>query len=517
MTTRPDTTLCLHDVQEEQARSSPAVWAVVEDDLRFDHRTAQQRVLQLASVLRARGVGPGDRVAWLGLNSFRVVELMVAAGRLGAMVCPLNWRQSTDELEFVLADLAPTVVVHFPDGEADAPDPRLRAAAGQATWYVVDGSAEGYESVLAAAEPDLAPAQRDPSAPVLVMYTAAHDGRPNGAMMTHQGLIAAGVIHAVMHGAFDGGQPVFLAALPLYHIATFMGCLSTLLLGGTAVYLPRASPEGISSLLASERCTWAYLTGPIIGQVAEAAEAAGSSLPDFRTPEAYVTADSRWASLGTPSPAPWSRYPGAFGQTELTGIVTYTALAVGAEGAAGRPSPWSLVRVVDADDEDVPQGEPGEIVVRGVTAGAGYWNRDEVNARRSRGGWWHTGDLGRRESDGSLSFVGPKTRMIKSGKENIYPVEVERCLREHPAIADVAVLGVPDPVWEQSVKAVVVLAAGATLSEDEVVAHCRERIASYKKPRHVVFAADLPRKDGRVDRDELDRLHDGGGYPGVGA
>jgi long-chain acyl-CoA synthetase len=152
-----------------------------------------------------------------------------------------------------------------------------------------------------------------------------------------------------------------------------------------------------------------------------------------------------------------------------------------------------------------------------VTAGAGYWNRDEVNARRSRGGWWHTGDLGRRESDGSLSFVGPKTRMVKSGKENIYPVEVERCLREHPAIADVAVLGVPDPVWEQSVKAVVVLAGAATLSEDEVVAHCRERIASYKKPRHVVFAADLPRKDGRVDRDELDRLYDGGGYPGVGA
>ncbi|GAA1845904.1 AMP-binding protein [Actinomadura bangladeshensis] len=517
MATRPDTTLCLHDIQEEQARSSPGVCAVVEDGVRFDHRTAHQRVLRLTTVLRAAGVGPGDRIAWLGPNSFRVVELMVAAGRLRAMVCPLNWRQSTEELEFVLADLAPTVVVHFPEGGSGEPGPRLRTAAAAATWYAVDGSAEGYESVVAAAGPDLGPAQRDPSAPVLIMYTAAHEGRPNGALMTHQGLIAAGVVHAVMHGAFDGGRPVFLAALPLYHIATFMGCLSTLLLGGTVVYLPRASAEDIGRLLASEQCTWAYLTGPIVGQVAEAVEMAGSSLPSFRTPAAYVAADPRWASLGTPSQAPWSLHPGAFGQTELTGIVTYTALAVGAEGAAGRPSPWSLVRVVDTDDEDVPQGEPGEIIVRGVTAGAGYWNRDEVNTRRSRGGWWHTGDLGRRESDGSLSFIGPKTRMVKSGKENIYPAEVERCLREHPAIADVAVLGVPDPVWEQSVKAVVVLAAGATLTEDEVVAHCRERIASYKKPRHVVFAADLPRKDGRVDRDELDHLYGGGGYPGVGA
>jgi long-chain acyl-CoA synthetase len=201
----------------------------------------------------------------------------------------------------------------------------------------------------------------------------------------------------------------------------------------------------------------------------------------------------------------------------MTGIVTYTSLAVGAAGAAGRPSPWCLVRIVDADDNEVPAGETGEITARGVTVGAGYWNRAELNEKRGRGGWWHTGDLGRREADGSLSFVGPMTRMIKSGKENIYPVEVERCLREHPLIVDAAVIGVPDEQWEQAVKAIVVPAAGVHLSAEEVIAHCRERIASYKKPSYVTFVDDLPRREGRVDRDELDRLHGGGGYPGVGA
>ena len=162
----------------------------------------------------------------------------------------------------------------------------------------------------------------------------------------------------------------------------------------------------------------------------------------------------------------------------------------------------------------LPAGETGEIVVRGPMVMTGYHRRPELTATRSRGGWHHTGDLGRRESDGSLSFVGPMTRLIKSAAENIYPGEVEACLRTHPAVADAAVIGVPDERWGQSVKAVVVLWEAVT--DAALIAHCRDRIASYKKPRTVEFTPSLPRRGDAVDYDALDRAYGGGGYPGTG-
>jgi long-chain acyl-CoA synthetase len=145
----------------------------------------------------------------------------------------------------------------------------------------------------------------------------------------------------------------------------------------------------------------------------------------------------------------------------------------------------------------------------------GYWNRPQANAERRRGGWHHTNDLGRREADGTISFVGPKTRMIKSAAENIYPAEVEQCLREHPAIVEAAVIGVPDPVWVQSVKAIVVLRPDADgVDAETVIEHCRSHIASYKKPRAVEFVDALPKQGFAVDYDALDARFGGGGYPG---
>jgi acyl-CoA synthetase (AMP-forming)/AMP-acid ligase II len=146
----------------------------------------------------------------------------------------------------------------------------------------------------------------------------------------------------------------------------------------------------------------------------------------------------------------------------------------------------------------------------------GYFNREELNRQRQAGGWHHTNDLGRIDPDGSLSFVGPKTRLIKSAAENIYPTEVEACLKSHPAVADAAVIGVPDPTWNQNVKAIVVLREGESATEDDVVEHCRKNIASYKKPKSVEFVDELPRQGFAVDYDALDALFGGGGYPGTG-
>ncbi|TDB95605.1 AMP-dependent synthetase, partial [Nonomuraea longispora] len=180
----------------------------------------------------------------------------------------------------------------------------------------------------------------------------------------------------------------------------------------------------------------------------------------------------------------------------------------------GRPNPLVQVRLLAPDGVEVPVGEVGEICARGKTLFSGYFARPDLNAAKSAYGWHHTGDLGRREPDGTITFIGPKLRMIKSGAENIYPAEVERALTTHPSVADAAVIGVPDPVWQQAVKAVVVLHPGAAATGEELIGHVKASLASYKKPREVVFVDGIPKRGPAPDYDALDATHGGGGYPG---
>jgi long-chain acyl-CoA synthetase len=497
----------LTDVLDEARRSRGSQLAIVDGGVRLTYVEFAARIEGLAAGLSAAGAGVGDRIAWVGLNSFRVLELIMAAERIGAMVCPVNWRSSSQELGFVLADLDAAISMH----DESPIDDGVYAALPADRWVDVDR----YEQLVAATSPAPGGAPADPRTSLVILYTAAHDGQPNGAMLTHRGLYMAGLLHGIVNGVYDE-RPVFIASGPLYHVATLMGVVATLVAGGTNVFLPKVDAFEVCRAIASERATWTYMTGPTIPEVVDAAIASGADLSTLLVPDAYVNADDRWKDVGRRSTAPWALHPGGFGQTEATGVLSYVAFALGATGQAGRPSPFCQVRIVDPDEAELPIGEVGEIVARGPIVGNGYWNRPEVNERRWRAGWWHTNDLGRREADGSLTFVGPKTRMIKSAKENIYPAEVERCLATHPEIADAAVIGVPDVVWEQSVKALVIRTPGSSLTADDVIAHCKERIASYKKPRFVEFVESLPRRGFALDRDELDHRFGGGGYVGTG-
>jgi acyl-CoA synthetase (AMP-forming)/AMP-acid ligase II len=211
--------------------------------------------------------------------------------------------------------------------------------------------------------------------------------------------------------------------------------------------------------------------------------------------------------------SPWGQRPFGYGQTETLGYATYSLLG---GGAMGRSSPVVLARIVDEAGNEVPDGEVGEIAVRGQTVSPGYWNRPSLNVQRQGQGWHRTTDLGLREADGSIGFLGPKGQLIKSAAENIYAAEVEACIRKHPAVKDVGVIGVPDPAWGQQVKAVVVLKPGESATEADIVEHCRLLIASYKKPRIVVFAEALPRARFAIDYAKLNADHGGGGYPGGG-
>ena len=482
----------------------------IDGDIRLTFPELDDRVNQLANALATEGVGTGERVLWLGQNSFRVLELLLACSKLGAMFCPANWRQSPDELAFVIDDLAARVIVWQEEEVGDTVRAGREIATASARWIQHDlDDPDGYETFLASGDVTDPEIPVDPSSAALVIYTAAFGGRPNGAMLSHTACIAQGMVYGYYTGVT--GESVFLNSGPLFHLGTLMNTFSIFVAGGTNVFMRRVNGEDLCRVIAEERCTGAFLVGPMMDQLVEVNADARYDLSSLRLPPGRRELDA----MCSPDESPWAAAPGGYGQTEAMGMMTFTCLGLGAIGTHGRPSPVVQIRVVDDEDNDVPTGETGEIVVRGLTVMNGYWKRPEENAARGRGGWHHTNDLGRREADGSLSFVGPKTRMIKSAAENIYPIEVERCIGAHDAVAECAVIGIPDPTWVQSVKAIVVRNDGASVTEDEIIEHCRASIASYKKPRSVEFVESLPKIGGfAVDYDALDARFGGGNYPG---
>jgi long-chain acyl-CoA synthetase len=498
--------LTLGDVLREHRRSHPAGTALVCGDTRYTYREFDDRVNRLVHALSAEGVGPGDRILWLGQNCHRVLELLLAAAKVGAVFCPANWRQSADELAFVLEDCSPKVVV-WQQEEVGGPVLEARAQAGsEARWLQHDGGE--YEAFIDGAPVTDDERPIDPATPVLQMYTAAFTGRPNGALLSHTAITVQNLVMALVQ-QIDAAY-VYLNAGPLFHVATFMTTLATFHMGGANVFTRRVDAEELCRLVETERCTGAFIMGPTVKQILELNRDGKYDLRSLRT----FGGAPAWNEMITVDTSPWGRHPAGYGQTEVMGMLTFNALGGPGAGSHGRPAPMVQVRIVDPDGNEVPPGETGEIVARGPTVMTGYLGRDEVNAERQRGGWHHTNDLGRREDDGSITFIGPKTRIIKSAAENIYPTEVEQCIARHPAVAEAAVIGVPDKQWTQSVKAVVVLKEGATATADDIIERCRSSIASYKKPRSVEFVDKLPRDGWLVDYDALDEQFGGGGYPG---
>ncbi len=501
------------DVLVGHASNRPASLAAVCGSARLDYGALDERVNKLANALSEKGVGAGDRLLWLGQNCHRLLESLLAAAKLGAVFCPANWRQSAAEFAFVIADSQPAVVFYQEAeiGEALREARATSDAAGLSPlWIQHDGEGAGsYEELVASGSPVAPGREVHDSDAVLMMYTAAFTGSPNGALLSHRALVVQGSYIARIMDV--GSDYVYLNCGPLFHVATFMSTLATFVCGGANIFTPRVDAEELCRLIAEEHCTGAFVMPPTVDQILELNADGRYDLKSLRT----FGGKPKWTEMITVDDSPWGRRPAGYGQTEVMGMATFNALEPSV-GSHGRSAPFVRIGIMDPQGALVESGETGEIVVRGATVMNGYFNRDELNEQRQAGGWHHTNDLGRLEADGSLTFIGPKTRIIKSAAENIYPTEVEGCLRQHPAVADAAVIGVPDPTWTQNVKAVVVLKPGAEASAEDIIEHCRPLIASYKKPKSVEFVEELPRQGWAVDYDVLDERFGGGGYPGVG-
>jgi acyl-CoA synthetase (AMP-forming)/AMP-acid ligase II len=510
--------LTLGRVLAEHRRSRPAVTAVVCGSFRASYPELDQRTDRLARAFREEGLAHGSRVVWLGQNCHRLVEAWLACAKIGAVVVPANWRQSAEEMVTLLDDALPEVVIWQEEEIGGTVSEARSRWPGRARWLQHDAAsgAETYEGFLAAGggsdggdHPSSDVEAVSPSDPVLALYTAAFGGTPNAALISHRAIIAQSLMMAMLQRVTGG--TVYLNSGPMFHMATLMTTFATFQMGGTNVLARRIEAEELCRIIESERCNYGFVMGPTAEQILEVNADKRYDLRSFRT----FGGGSAWNAMITVDDSPWGTHPAGYGQTEVTGMLTFNALGVGTEGTSGRPSPLAEVRIVDPEGVEVPLGETGEIVARGPIVTNGYHARPELNETRFRGGWWHTGDLGRRHADGSLTFVAPLTRIVKSAAENIYPAEVEGCLAQHPAVREAAIIGVPDRRWTQRVVAVVVTEEGASVTEEELVEHCRSRIASYKKPSEVQFADKLPRKGWAVDYDELDRRYGGGGYPGA--
>ena len=500
------------DMAAELAQHYPKATATICGDVAHTHAEFFQRATRLAIELAADGVGQGDRLLWLGQNCHRLLETLAAASLLGASVCPVNWRLSVRELQFIYSDLAPAVVfIQGVDAPVDAKAFVGQLPVSQRTHYYDGDGAGSYEALLArgSAVPDFPDVAG--RAAVLIIYGMAWDGDPNGSMLSSDNLLLHASVQADLQEI--DRETVLLASGPLFHIGMWQTLIPVWMYGGTVVMSADADAARTAELIDRHRVTLGYLMHPTVEKILALPNVDDYDMSAFRSNLPLPG----WAERVSPDTSPWAAVLGkVYGQTEVGGSMAYGALGYAeAYRMCGRPAPGYRTRILGADERPVPAGEVGEIAVRGPHVNLGYWNRPEVNEARWRGGWWHTGDLGFIDEDGILVFVGPKGRLVKSGAENIFPAEVERVLESHPLIREAAVIGQPDPNWGQNVVAVIV--ATGELTEAEVIDHCRARLASYKKPKVVIFRGEpLPRGAiGAKGYAALDAEYGGGGYPGI--
>jgi fatty-acyl-CoA synthase len=484
--------------------------------LRFLGRTTtwadlDRRVTALAGALRRRGVDVGDRVMILMLNRTEFVETMLAANLLGAIAVPVNFRLTPPEIGFLVADCGAQVVVTEPvlAGVATA----VRDIAPVLETVIVAGAPTeegllGYEDLLT--EPGEPIGQLDAvdvpnDSPALIMYTSGTTGRPKGAVLTHVNLTGQTMTGLYTYGA-DINHDVGFIGVPLFHIAGIGNMLSGLTLGVPTVIHPLGGfdPGQLLDVLAAEKVTGIFLV-PAQWQAVCAAQRAKPRDLVLRLLSwgAAPASDTLLRSMSETFPG--TQILAAFGQTEMSPV---TCMLLGEDalrklGSVGKVIPTVAARVVDENMNDVPVGDVGEIVYRAPTLMAGYWNNPEATADAFAGGWFHSGDLVRMDSEGYVWVVDRKKDMIISGGENIYCAEVENVLAGHPAIVEVAVIGREHERWGE-VPVAVVAVSEPNLRLADLDEFLSERLARYKHPKGLEIVDALPRNPaGKVLKMEL--------------
>lgn len=454
------------------------------------------RANRAANFLREKyDLQKGDRVSILAQNCLPYIDLLFGLGKIGVILAPLNWRLTAHELTYIVNDLEPKVLLCGPEFVSVLGE--MRAEIDVPHYIALEGAdvpdAANYETLLENASAD------EPQRPSLdgdnaycILYTSGTTGKPKGAVLPHRQVLWNAINTVISWGLTENDISPILT--PMFHSGGLFVFLVPLFYAGGRIVLARNfDPEESLKVIMDEKCT-VILGVPTLFQV-------WMNSPIFK--DADFSHVHFFISGGAPCPPKliedWSRAKGVtmrqgYGLTEV-GVNCFSMTdedALRKAGSVGKPIFHSEMRLVDSEGNDVPQGETGELIIAGQHVCAGYWRNPEATAKTIVNGWFHTGDMARQDEDGYFTIAGRYKDMIISGGENIYAAEVEAVFREHAAVADAALIGQPDEKWGEVGLMIVLLQPNATVSADELKAHCGERLARYKIPKRVEFVAELP-------------------------
>ncbi|MHB1419695.1 MAG: acyl-CoA synthetase [Bacillota bacterium] len=479
------------------AHRTPHREAFIYGETRLTFSQLKERVLQMAGWFQQQGIGHNDKAGLMLLNGISFVEIFFGAALIGAVAVPINFRLTAKEVEYIVnnsdckmlfigkeyIELVQSIRNQLPKVEKIIAVEADMEFDNMISYRTVYETPTDYRPCEQLADDD----------PCLIMYTSGTTGRPKGAVLTHKNIYLNN-----LNGICDTkGEPhtKALSIVPMFHIAGLSTMPSTCLLSGTTVYQREFKPVEILKTIQEEKINGMFLVPSMWNMLFQ--------VPDFDKYD--VSSMQRCATGAAICPVElknmiMQKFPNvigiyeAFGQTEMSPATTYLQPqdSLRKTSSVGRPALTVEVRVVDDEMNDVPVGEVGEIVYRGPTVMKEYYNNPEATAESFKGGWFHSGDLVRMDEEGFVHVVDRKKDMIISGGENIYPAEVEEVIFNHPDILEVAVIGVPDEKWGETVKAFVVCKPGKSLTEEELINYCKEHLASYKKPKYVEFMNELP-------------------------
>ncbi|WP_331755754.1 long-chain fatty acid--CoA ligase [Streptomyces sp. NBC_01643] len=495
-----------------RARINPDAVAFRQGERCLTYGRLAARVESLADALAARGVAPGDRIAYLGPNDITTWETFFTAGRLGAVFVPLNTRLSPDEIEYMLADSGATVLVHAPETAAlaAAADPR---AAGVCTVISLAGTSPvsatvDYDTLVATEHPPRRQADVAMADPALILYTSGTTGRPKGAVLTHAS-VTFNTVNQLAHLDVLSTDIVVCTA-PLFHV-TGLGLVSlpALFKGATVVMATKFDPAWLLTTIEQQSITGFAAVPTMLQMVAEHPRFDDTDISSLR----YVVFG------GSPIPEDvakaWQHRDvpmlHGYGLTEASPGVFMTPPHQSKRDpqSAGVPHFFTSVQLRQDNGTLIDPPGTGELVISGPQVFDGYWQRPEESATVLDNHWLRTGDVASVADDGWTRIVGRVKEMYISGGENVYPAEIERLIDQLPAVASSAVIGVPDQQWGEVGCAFVQLHAGAALDGPQLLAHLADHLARYKIPRHVRFVDHLPRTaTGKLRRPDLRTAYD---------
>lgn len=493
----------VYDIYKRNATLFKNQIAIQSENDKVTYRELFDRANRVAGWLREKGIRKGDRVAVLAKNDPQFFSLLGGIAAAGAIMVPINFRLSSEEIGYNLTNTEPVMIVVDPDFEKTILD--LRSICPSMREFVTFGLAGGiyisFGSLLKSQPAE--PVELDGDDPFVIMHTAAVQGKPRGAVISHHNLVFCTLQNIAIMGLTR--EDSYLNILPLFHIAGMFGSLVMMHVGGRNVMISKFDPKVAGKMIDQEKITLIGDFPPILLQLLDE-QAKGeftlSSLKHILGIDMQETI-KRFENLG------YGQFWLVYGQTETMGL---TSVCSNREkpGCAGKPGPLVDIKIVDEFDHEVETGKVGEILVRGPLVFHGYWGEEDLSKHTFRDQWHHTGDAGRKDEEGYLWFAGRKAEkeLIKPGGENVYPVEVEKVILEHPCVQEVSVIGVPDPKFGEGIKAVCVLRPKAKLTEQELIDFVGGRIARYKKPGYVQFVESLPKKeDGSIDRAKVKEMY----------